>query len=65
MRALNRGLTAPGAAGVGAGSVTSNELSVVSAQAASAISDLRSAHEALSTRVSANSGVGGGGSVTS
>jgi hypothetical protein len=53
-------------------SVTSNELSAVSAQAVSAInvvsnalSDLISIHNVLSNRVSANSGVGGGGSVTS
>lgn len=57
------------AAGV---SVTSSEVSAVSAQALSAInvvsnfaSNLLSLHDVLSNRVSANSGTGGAGSVTS
>lgn len=47
--------------GGGAASATSNELSAVSAQAASAISDLRSAHNALSQAVSAASVLSTGG----
>jgi hypothetical protein len=56
----------------GSGSVTSNEVSAVSAQAASAInvlsnvvSALSAAHTSLVNRVSANSATGGSGSVTS